>query len=222
MPRHRKTVDMTDVLSHIKDIKTLAPSRIKDALNRSIIASRTLGIKEIKEVVNIKVASIKSRIKTTLATSSNRSAKLTMKYKKHPNLGSFKFSVVSPAKGRKKMPKGGVKSRAWTNKGRRQKRNSTGAILHKGTFVWKRAGAGNIVLSRVKGAGKVAPSKGSYAGKRIKVGPRAGQPVLRQPLKPIFGPEVKTEFEGAFFLMSIRGEQIFKARILNSLMNKRS
>lgn len=44
---------------------------------------------------------------------------------------------------------------------------------------------------------KVVPTKGRYAGRLIKIGPRAGQPMLRQPIKKLYGPSPRKAFEAA-------------------------
>lgn len=50
-------------------------------------------------------------------------------------------------------------------------------------------------FQRVKGAEKVAPQTGSYKGRRIKRGPRAGQFLKRQPIKELFGVPVVRVFD---------------------------
>jgi len=216
------TVDMSQVVTHLSDVEQLAKPRIRDALNRAIIRARVVGIAEIRKVVNVKVAAVHSRIRLRKAVGNNLSAKLSMNYKKHPNLASFGFSIVKPSKGVKPRPGGGLKSRAWKNKGPRQRSNSSGAILHRGVFVWNRSAKAKVAMSRQKGVAKVVPTKGSYAGRLLKAGPRKGQPIKRQPLKPIFGPAIKAEFESAFPRMEEEGRIMFNRRIRNTIMHNRS
>jgi hypothetical protein len=44
---------------------------------------------------------------------------------------------------------------------------------------------------------KIAPSKGRYAGRVVTRGPRKGQPILRQPLKKVFGTSAVAAFQVA-------------------------
>lgn len=50
-------------------------------------------------------------------------------------------------------------------------------------------------FQRIVTEGKSAPGKGTYAGRKIKRGPRKGQPVTRQRIKEMFGPSAVTAIE---------------------------
>lgn len=154
------------------------PAATTRALNRTLRGTVTDTKKLIASRINMTQANIGKDIKSIPASvkTGNRfvaSMRITGNYKKR-NIASFK--------GLKKIKKG-LSGKPWKTR-----------VKYLGAFVWTRkiksGDTAQTAFHRVKGAEKVAPSKGRYAGRIVTRGKNKGRKLMRQPIKPLFGSSV--------------------------------
>jgi hypothetical protein len=147
-----------------KDIQEKA---LVSAINKTAEQTKNYAIKKIRADYLLKTGDIKDRITVTKATK-NRIEARVISVRKGGALLLTRYSARMTVKGLSvKILKSG------------------GRTIIKGAFIsptskpFKRTGERDY-----------APRKGYWAGKTIKKGERAGQPILRQRLKTLYGPGV--------------------------------
>jgi len=151
------------------------PTAVTRTLNKTIRGVLTDTKRLMAKRIGMTQKEIADRTKLTFSTSTNLVASMEIRGERRvPNMSAF----------RARQMKKGVSARVWERR-----------RVYKGTFiVQRRGGKKDTVFKRVHGAKKVRPTKGRYAGKVIKRGPRKGQPVLRQPIAPVFGTSLRRAF----------------------------
>ena len=152
------------------------PAATTRALNRTLRGTVTDTKRLIAKRLNLSQANIAKEIRSKPAskkTGNLYQATMIVKGGFKRNLASFKPSVT----------KKGLSGKIWDTR-----------TKYPSAFIWKRTiSAGSTAetaFHRVKGADKVATTKGSYHGRKIKRGPRKGSVIKRQPIKPIYGDSV--------------------------------
>ena len=138
-------------------------------INRGADHGRTLIKRAIKEELNLKQSDVLECIKISGAKPDRLGATIAVK-RRPVKLIKFGNPTQSAA---------GVNVLV---------RRSHGAEEIPGAFIATMKSGHRGVFRRMPG--KVAPTQGSYAGRTIKSGPRAGQPLLRQPIRELYGPTV--------------------------------
>lgn len=173
--------------------KKQLPPAVSRALNRTLRGTVTDTKRLIAKEINLTQADIAKEIYVKKATGKTGNAyKATMVVR-----GGYKRNLAS-FKGTSKAGKG-LAGKIWKKR-----------TKYPGAFLWvRKIGSGGVAETafiRVKGAKKVVPNKGSYAGRKIKRGPRKGQALKRQPIKPIYGDSVVN-----IFVREGRGGSVRKA-----------
>lgn len=199
------TVDVKAAASRLKNYqRNKLPRAVKQSVNTAIKGGRTDVTNALKKRITMPVRAIQNRIKVVQAKGSSINtivAKLSVPPrragKEFSNLGSFKLQKVRKSvKGKRRLSASGVGARVWGEKKYKK---------YEGAFVWTRAGAAEgssavTVFRRVRNAPKVKPSKriggsgGDMGIRKHKRGPKKGQVILRQPIKPVWGASVTREF----------------------------
>lgn len=167
------SIDVKGAAASLKNYqRRRLPNVVRMTLNKTIRGVLTDTKKVMARRIGMTQREIAARTDLIFAAPGKLSATLKIHGERRvPNLSNFKA----------KQLKRGVSAKVW------EKRK-----VYKGTFLVKN-GKGTV-FKRVSGAEKVKPSKGAYAGRRIKRGPRKGQAILRQPIAPVFGTSLRREF----------------------------
>lgn len=196
------TVDVKAAASRLKNYqRNKLPRAVKQSVNTAIKGGRTDTSNALKKRITMPVRAIQNRIKVVQAKGSSINtivAKLSVPPrragKEFSNLSSFKLQKVRKSvKGKRRLSASGVGARVWGEKKYKK---------YKGAFVWTRAGAAEgssavTVFRRVRNAPKVKPKSregGNRGVRTFKHGPKKGQVILRQPIKPVWGASVTREF----------------------------
>lgn len=173
------------------------PAATQRALNRTLRGTVTDTKKAIAARINLTQARIGKVLHKKYATKKGGPGSSGSQWvaimsvggeRRKPNIASFK--------GIRKTKKG-LSGKPWKT-----------TVKYPGAFLWVRGtkggGTATTAFHRVKDAKKVKPSKGTYAGKRVKRGPNKGKPIMRQPIKPLFGDSIV----GVFLQTPKQGEPV--------------
>lgn len=169
---------LAEIEETLKAIPSGAKTAIRAAINDTLKSGRSSLTDEMAGVLNLKKSDIRQRITIQKkATSNSLEGVIKIDYWPVP-LQKFSNSTsrrppLAPIVTLKGKP-------AQTFKHRFRQRMQSG---HLGIF------------ERAKGANKVRPTKGTYAGRIIKRGPNKGKPLLRQPIVEAFGISVVRAFD---------------------------
>jgi hypothetical protein len=167
---------------YLGDLPSRMSAASRDTLNRSLLAGRTVAAKRLSEEMTVAQGAVKKRLNMLRATSNRLSAVLYVRGGRGPNLIGFGARLTAT----------GVSVRVFG-----KRREEAGAFIAPGlgkqTDFNLGANGPKVVFKRE--GSKRAMAKGRYAGRKIVRGPRAGQPVLRQPLKSQYGPSVAETFQ---------------------------
>lgn len=151
---------------------------VRAAVNDTVRSQRTGIARKIKEDLNLPYGEIRDRIAPRLAKGDSLEGGLTIDHHPVP-LQDFK------ARFREKSG-GGVTATMIKPMGPQVFKHNFRATMSSGHV--------GIFANQVDRA-KVIPQSGAYAGRRIKRGPRKGQPVLRRPIAEAFGVSVMRTLE---------------------------
>lgn len=169
-----------------RDVNKFVPRAIVLGLNKTGMKVRTTMIKEIMGQSSAKAGTVRGTKTSSrgidIHKASTRTFTATIRvYERRgaPNLYGFQ----GVRKGRKM-----INGKARLGSGVRATVFGK-SHTYKGTFVAPAPVTGNPKLVWIRtGREKIVPKQGKYAGKRIKRGPRKGQYIKREPLRPVWGP----------------------------------
>lgn len=182
-------IDLSNNIDKVrKDLKRYQkqqlPKAITKALNRTLRGAITDTKKLVGKRINLSQAKISEELSKKFATgkSVGNAYQATMVVR-----GGYKRNLAS-FKGVRQLKRGGVSGKIWTA----NKKYKTG-------FLWERKIATGSVSKTAfmrdpDSRAKVTTQRGSYKNRKITRGPRAGQAVKRQPIKPIYGDSVVSIF----------------------------
>lgn len=163
---------MADIKKHLASQPVKMRTAGRDALNRTMEQARTVTATALSGAMSAKKSSVMKRLSLLKATMNNISAAMIIRGGRGVNLASF---------------------------GARQTKKGVTATIYgekksfPDMFIVPGLNGNKIVVWRV--GAKRAMVKGKYAGRIIKRGPRAGQPLLRQALSAQYGPSVAEAWE---------------------------
>jgi hypothetical protein len=172
------TVQLAELEETLKAIPNGARTAIRSAINDTLKYGRTALTDQMSDVLNLKKADIRQRINVAQrAVGNNLEGVLKLDYQAVP-LQKFSNSIS------RRPPLASI----TTLKGKPP-------ITYKHRFR-QRMQSGHLgIFERAKGANKIRPTKGTYAGRIIKRGPNKGKPLLRQPIIEAFGISVVRAFD---------------------------
>lgn len=172
------TVQLAELEETLKAIPNGARTAIRSAINDTLKYGRTALTNQMADVLNLKKSDIRQRINIARrAMGNNLEGVLKLDYQAVP-LQKFSGSTS------RRPPLAAI----TTLKGKPP-------ITYKHRFR-QRMQSGHLgIFERAKGANKIRPTKGTYAGRIIKRGPNKGKPLLRQPIIESFGISVVRAFD---------------------------
>ncbi|WP_019558609.1 hypothetical protein [Thioalkalivibrio sp. ALE12] len=176
----------------------ILPDSITRALNRAVTASRTEASKSIRRTYNLSAAEVKSTFQVRRPTRQRHEAMMISSGERIP---LSRFGA--------RQTRRGVSVNV---------RHSTGRKLLFGAFFGDGEG---LPSSRVfiRSGAKKRPGKGSYAGRKIRRGPRKGQQILRQPIKDLYSLSVPDMLRQAGVQEQVikRGEEVYLRNLESEL-----
>jgi hypothetical protein len=153
----------------------------RDSLNKSIATGRTVAATDIAAATGANKGAVSKRLHIIPATKANLAAALVIHGGVGINLIGF----------RARQTKAGVSARIFG-----QSQSFPHAFITRSiTQTAFNLGAQGDKMVAIREGDKRAMTKGRYAGRKIKRGVRAGQLLLRQPIKSLKGPTAAETWE---------------------------
>lgn len=151
------------------------PAATARALTGTVRKVKTEAKRRLVDVSGMTSSNVGGYLKHEGASRTDLAARVYVVERRYPNLVRFGA----------RMTKRGVSAKPMNNR-----------RVYKGAFIvgMRNADAEEYKVVFVRFGKKVVPTKGAYVGKKIKRGPRAGQPILRQQLRPMWGPALRILF----------------------------
>ena len=196
------TLDLTAEVDEARKLlrnyqKRKVPTAARRSVNTALRGGRTDTVKGLKTRITMTSGNIRKRVQLALAPGGTAQVRGELKVigprktKEFSNLGSFKIQKAKKSvSGKRRLSAAGLGAKVYGEKKFKK---------YRGAFAWRRPGISGesiTVFKRVKGAPKVKPTKRAGKGdiRRYKRGPKKGQTILRQPIKPVYGASLKREF----------------------------
>lgn len=139
----------------------------RDALNRTMEEGRTAASRELAVASGATKGAISKRLGIARATKANVSAALIVRGGTGLSLAGFSARQTDA----------GVMAKVFGE-----------SRLYPRLFLKKGLSGNKVVFDRLRNTDKYAPTKGAYAGRKFRRGPRAGEPILRQHVEARYGP----------------------------------
>lgn len=176
---------MVDLKKYFADQPFKARIAGRDALNRTMEQVRTITTTALAGTMGTKKSSIMTRVRVFEATVDDLSSSMKLSGKRGLNLANMGA----------RQTKAGITVRIY---------GSPVKLPH----AFLAPGLGGTKSVFIRDGNKRAMVKGKYAGRKIVHGPRAGQPLLRQPLETQYGPNVADEWRYTPGMQNITADAI--------------